>query len=88
MIAVRQVQQAGDRVSKDALQAQPGGIDDEPSVGFLALNWTDYDYDAELWRDIEVIYSWVDVDGEVAKLQRTARYTTRTENSRMARPQL
>lgn len=41
MIAVRQVQQAGKEVSKDALQAQPNKIDVNPSGGFLALNWTD-----------------------------------------------
>jgi prepilin-type N-terminal cleavage/methylation domain-containing protein len=42
MIAVRQVQQAGKEVSKDALQAQPNKIDNNPSGGnFLVLNWTD-----------------------------------------------
>jgi len=41
MIAVRQVQQAGKEVSKDALQAQPSKIDDNPLDAFLVLNWTD-----------------------------------------------
>jgi prepilin-type N-terminal cleavage/methylation domain-containing protein len=41
MIAVRQVQQAGKEVSKDALQAQPTKIDDDPLGAFLVLNWTD-----------------------------------------------
>jgi prepilin-type N-terminal cleavage/methylation domain-containing protein len=43
MIAVRQVQQAGKEVSKDALQAQPSKIDDGPSGAFLVLNWTDWE---------------------------------------------
>ena len=43
MIAVRQVQQAGKEVSKDALQAQPDKIDDGPSGAFLVLNWTDWE---------------------------------------------
>jgi prepilin-type N-terminal cleavage/methylation domain-containing protein len=41
MIAVRQVQQAGKEVSKDALQAQPSKIDSDPEEAFLVLNWTD-----------------------------------------------
>lgn len=44
MIAVRQVQQAGKEVRKDALQAQPHKIDDSPPGGdFLVLNWTDWE---------------------------------------------
>jgi len=43
MVAVRQVQQAGKEVSKDALQAQPSKIDDDPPGAFLALNWTDWE---------------------------------------------
>jgi prepilin-type N-terminal cleavage/methylation domain-containing protein len=42
MVALRQVQQAGKEVSKDALQAQH--VDDNPSGGqFLFLCWTDWD---------------------------------------------
>jgi prepilin-type N-terminal cleavage/methylation domain-containing protein len=43
MIAVRQVQQAGKEVSKDALQAQPDKIDDDPPEAFVVLNWTDWE---------------------------------------------
>ena len=44
MIAVRQVQQAGKEVSKDALQAQPNKIDVDPPGGdFLVLNWTNWE---------------------------------------------
>ncbi len=46
MIAVRQVQQAGKEVSKDALQAQPSKIEiepDDPPGAFLVLNWTDWE---------------------------------------------
>jgi prepilin-type N-terminal cleavage/methylation domain-containing protein len=42
MIAVRQVQQAGDQVHEDTLQAQPNKIDYSPLDGaLLVLNWTD-----------------------------------------------
>ena len=44
MIAVRQVQQAGKEVSKDALQAQPDKINVNPPGGdFLVLNWTNWE---------------------------------------------
>ena len=44
MIAVRQVQQAGKEVSKDALQAQPNKININPPGGaFLAMNWTSWE---------------------------------------------
>ena len=44
MVAVRQVQQAGKEVSKDALQSQPNAINASPSGGnFLILGWTDWD---------------------------------------------
>jgi prepilin-type N-terminal cleavage/methylation domain-containing protein len=44
MIAVRQVQQAGKEVSKDALQAQPNTINVTPPGGdFLVLGWTDWE---------------------------------------------
>jgi prepilin-type N-terminal cleavage/methylation domain-containing protein len=44
MIAVRQVQQAGKEVSKDALQAQPDKIVANPPGGdFLVLNWTNWE---------------------------------------------
>ena len=44
MVAVRQVQQAGKEVSKDALQSQPNAINASPSGGnFLILGWTDWE---------------------------------------------
>ena len=60
MIAVRQVQQAGDQVSKDALQAQPGKIDVNPAGEFLTLNWTSWD-----GLENEIIYSIE--DGELKR---------------------
>ena len=45
MVALRQVQQAGDRISKDVLQAQVVGFGDDP-VGTkfpLSLTWVDMD---------------------------------------------
>jgi len=59
MIAVRQVQQAGKEVSKDALQAQPTKIDDDPDSppgAFLVLNWTDWE-----GRNNTVIYTLQDM---------------------------
>ena len=53
MICVRQVQQAGKEVSKDALQAQPDKIDANPPGGdFLVLNWTSW----EGWENM-VVYT-------------------------------
>jgi len=44
MIAVRQVQQAGKEVSKDALQSQANAINASPSGGeFLILGWTNWE---------------------------------------------
>jgi prepilin-type N-terminal cleavage/methylation domain-containing protein len=44
MVAVRQVQQAGKEVSKDALQSQSNAINASPSGGdFLVLGWTDWE---------------------------------------------
>jgi prepilin-type N-terminal cleavage/methylation domain-containing protein len=68
MIAVRQVQQAGKEVSKDALQAQPSKIDDEPPGAFLVLNWTDSQS-----RNNTVVYTLQDMPSTsgLKKLQRT-----------------
>jgi hypothetical protein len=68
MVAVRQVQQAGYRVSLDALQAQDITNSTVPgSGGFpLTLNWTD-------WGSGEfhtVVYSLVNQSGGLYRLQR------------------
>jgi len=57
MIAVRQVQQAGKEVSKDALQARPSTINVTPPGGnFLVLNWTDWEA-----AENEVVYNLQDM---------------------------
>jgi len=71
MIAVRQVQQAGKEVSKDALQAQPNKINDNPPGGeFLVLNWTN-------WEGLEnmVVYT---IDGDKLKRIHTVNGTPQT----------
>ena len=62
MIAVRQVQQAGKEVSKDALQAQPDKINvDPPGGAFLAMNWTSWE-----GQENAVIYTITD-DNELQR---------------------
>ena len=60
MVAVRQVQQAGKEVSKDALQAQPDKIDDAPPGAFLSLNWTN-------WEGLENEVIYIIEDGELKR---------------------
>jgi len=71
MIAVRQVQQAGDRVSKDVLQSLPAEIDDDPGGGlFLVLEWDEPPESGDEWYVIEVKYRLVDTGDEVKNLER------------------
>jgi prepilin-type N-terminal cleavage/methylation domain-containing protein len=66
MIAVRQVQQAGKEVSKDALQAQ--SVNATGSQGFpLTLMWDEWGTN----QTNIVIYELVDMSGEVKELQRS-----------------
>jgi len=69
MVAVRQVQQAGHRVSQDCIQAQ--NITDSSNVtgsgGFpLTLKWTTW----EGAEDYEVVYNLVNPSGGVCQLER------------------
>ncbi|MFO7773085.1 MAG: type II secretion system protein [Dehalococcoidia bacterium] len=71
MIAVRQVQQAGDRLSKDVLQAQPNSIgrigrDDNK---FMVLAWWEFDSEGNR-RDIDVEYELVSTNDGLSKLRR------------------
>jgi prepilin-type N-terminal cleavage/methylation domain-containing protein len=62
MICVRQVQQAGKEVSKDALQARPGSINvTPPGGGLLTLNWTDWEGEVN-----QVAYN-ITSDGELQR---------------------
>ena len=65
VIAFRQVQTAGDWVSRDALQAQ--SIPQEGDIPFpFGFNWTDWDNDTH-----EVVYSLINMpSGTLKQLQR------------------
>jgi len=66
MVAVRQVQQAGKEVSKDALQAQAVNAT-TPSQGFpLTLTWTEWGTN----QTHTVTYTLEDMSGGLKKLQR------------------
>ena len=76
MIAVRQVQQAGKEVSKDALQAQ--SVNTTGSQGILlTLTWDE-------WGTNEtntVVYTLVDMSGGLKKLQRTHTINNTTQST-------
>jgi len=78
MIALRQVQQAGDRVSRDVLQAQPSSINHSPGGGkFITLAWIVYDDEEAEWQDVEVEYELISTGDGLARLQRThSRYSS------------
>ncbi len=69
MVAVRQVQQAGHRVSQDCIQAQNISVSTE-NGGFpltLSWNWTDLVEGGELHT---VVYNFTNPSGGVCELQR------------------
>ena len=72
--AVRQVQNAGYWISRDALMAQNAVVDDDPETAeFLTLNWTEWDFDEKKDPVVyyhEVTYSFRDLSGEIRKLER------------------
>lgn len=73
MTAVRQVQNAGYWISRDALMAENVVIGDDPEteelLEFLTLTWTEWDFEAVSTYH-SVIYSF-DLSGEIGKLIRT-----------------
>ena len=71
MVALRQVQQAGDRVSKDVLQSKI--VDYSPSEGkFLVLEWIQFEESAGNLTEIsvKVEYDLVPMAGDLSKLVR------------------
>ena len=68
--AVRQVQNAGYWISRDALMAEAVVVDDDPDTAeFLTLTWTEWGY-GEALAYHEVIYSFQDLPGGIGKLKR------------------
>ena len=79
MIAVRQVQQAGKEVSKDALQAQ--NVNATGSTGFLMLNWTGWAAGNMTGSNHTIVYTLIDMPpGGLKRLQRQE-YIDATLNS-------
>ena len=72
MVALRQVQQAGYRVSLDALQAQNISVSNvSGSGGFpLTLNWTTWGTAWDPCKFYEVVYNLTNPSGELYQLQR------------------
>ncbi len=73
MVTIRQVQNAGYWISRDALMAQNIVVDDDdpgtPELEFLTLKWTEWSYDdASTYHS--VTYSIEDLSGEIGKLER------------------
>jgi len=71
--AVRQVQNAGYWISRDAQMAEAVVVGDDPKteeeLEFLTLNWTEWGYDDDSYYH-EVTYSFQDLSGETRKLER------------------
>ncbi|UCD53825.1 MAG: prepilin-type N-terminal cleavage/methylation domain-containing protein [Dehalococcoidia bacterium] len=68
--AVRQVQNAGYWVSRDAQMAENVVVDDDPETAeFLILTWTEWGYDEDSYYH-EATYSFQDLSGGIGKLER------------------
>ncbi len=77
MTAVRQVENAGYWVSRDALMADSLSTENLTSPDFLILNWTDWGYDEDSVYH-SVAYSIEDISGGIGKLKRTHQDSTGT----------
>ncbi len=71
MVTIRQVQNAGYWISRDALMAQSIVTDDLETDEFLILKWTEWGYDDDDSTYHEVTYSFQDLSDEIGKLIRT-----------------
>jgi len=68
--AVRQVQNAGYWISRDAQMAENVVVDDDPETAeFLTLTWTEWGYDEDSYYH-EVTYSFQDLPAVIGKLER------------------
>jgi len=71
MTAVRQVQNAGYWISRDALMAEQVIVDSDPETAdFLTVLWTEWGYGEDSIYH-SVIYSFQDLSQGIAKLKRT-----------------
>ncbi len=71
MTAVRQVQNAGYWISRDALMAEQVIVDSDPETAdFLTVLWTEWDYGEDSIYH-SVIYSFQDLSNGIGKLKRT-----------------
>ena len=73
MTVIRQVQNAGSWISRDAQMAEQLTIDNNPeTANFLILNWTEWDADKPKHSVYHsVTYSLEDIAGDIAKIKRT-----------------
>ena len=73
MTVIRQVQNAGYWISRDALMAEHVIVDDDPETAdFLSILWTEWDEGGKKFSIYHwVTYSFEDVAGEIAKIKRT-----------------
>ncbi len=70
MVTVRQVQNAGYWISRDALMAQNIVVDNDPETDeFLTLKWTEWGYDGDSVYH-EVTYFFQDLPDDIGKLIR------------------
>ena len=68
--AVRQVQNAGYWISRDALMAESVVVDDDPETAeFLTLTWAEWGYDEDSYYH-EATYSFRDLSAGIGKLER------------------
>ena len=72
MTVIRQVQNAGYWISRDAQMAEQIIVDDDPETPtFLTLTWTDWGYE-ELYEIYHsAVYSFQDLSDGIGKVQRT-----------------
>ncbi len=69
MTTVRQVQNAGFWISRDAMIADSATVNNETPDNFLVLTWTEWSYDADSTYH-SVTYSLQDLSGGIGKIQR------------------
>ena len=75
--AVRQVQNAGYWISRDALMAENAVVGDDPEteeeLEFLTLNWAEWDYDDtedSEYHEVTYLFPVQDLSGGIGKLKR------------------
>ena len=69
MTAVRQVQNAGFWISRDAMMSDNAAVDNQTPASFLVLTWTEWGYDEDSTYH-SVTYSLQELSGGIGKLER------------------